>query len=518
MKILGLDVGTKRIGVSKADSKVKIAVPHTTINVDGTEFEQIEHIAGIYNANHIVIGLPRNSRGEETEQSTYSREFAIKLKTLLPEVKIYLQDESLTSVEAENRLKARQKQYQKGDIDAEAATIILQDFLEILSRNDPSLLNPVELDAATLKISKKKQKKAKKPKKHIAIIVIAAILFLIGLGIFGGFFWYNSALSMVDAECQDTACASSGFVISEGESVEIIATNLKEAGLIKSPLAFRLYVKLNNYSDQLKSGKYTIVTNMTVAEIVEKFVTGAVDDNVFSFTILPGETLADIKKRLLNVGYSEAEIDQAFNAKYNHPLLASKPADASLEGYVFGETYEFYKGEAVENILITTFDQLYSVIEKNNLEQKFAERGLSLHEGIILASIVQKEAGNLSAEDKAKVAQVFYSRLEIGLALGSDVTVTYALDQIDPERTIYTDNQSALAVDSCYNTRLHPGLPCGPISNPGEASLLAVANPADTPYLYFLTGDDGVMYYSTTEDEHNSNIVQHCQDLCNVSL
>ncbi len=511
MKILGLDVGTKRIGVAKADSNVKIAIPHTTVNVDGSEFEQIAHIAEIYNAKHIAVGLPRNSSGEETAQSTYAREFAIKLKQRLPDTKIFFQDESLTSVEAEKRLNASHKKYQKGDIDAEAATIILQDFLEILSRNDPSLLYELELDDNLLKAGKKNRKKGKK-----CLIIILIILFLlIGGGAAGSYFWYNSALQPVSAE--DTAEAKE-FIIEDGESVADVATNLEKAGLIKNALAFRIYVKLNNYSDQLKSGKYTINALMSVEEIVKKFVNGEVDENVFSLTILPGETLADIKKRLMEVGYTSEEIDKAFNTKYDHPVLASKPADASLEGYVFGETYEFYVGETVENILIRTFDQLQSVIEKNNLEQKFAEHGLSLHQGIILASIVQKESGNLSQEDQATVAQVFYSRLEIGLKLGSDVTVTYALNQIDPDRTQYTDNQLALTIDSCYNTRLYEGLPCGPISNPGEKALVAVANPADTSYLYFLTGDDGLMYYSSTEYEHNSNIVQHCRELCNTAL
>ncbi len=528
MKVIGLDVGTKRIGVAKADSNVKIAVPHTTLEVNGTEFEQIAHIAKIYSAGHIVIGLPRNSKGEETAQSTYSREFAIKLKTLLPDTKIYLQDESLTSVEAENRLKSRQKQYQKGDIDAEAATIILQDFLEILARQDPSLLNPVELNDSTKVISKKNRKKSKKSKTKIIIPLVAIAILLVG-GIVGALLWYHSSLgpaSNVDlCECVcDTIdqsnewCCCKTFSIEDGESVSEIASKLEKEGLIKSALSFRIYVKLNNFGDQLKSGKYLLSSNMSVEEIVKKFVEGAVDDNVFSFTILPGETLKDIKKRLLEVGYTETEIDKAFNATYDHPLLANKPADASLEGYVFGETYEFYKGETVENIFMTTFDQLYSVVKENNLEQRFAEHGLTLHQGIILASIIQKEAGRLSAEDKAIVAQIFYSRLNSGLNLGSDVTVTYALDQIDPDRTVYTDNQLALTVDSCYNTRLYSGLPCGPISNPGAESLIAAANPADTSYLYFLTGDDGLMYYSTTEYEHNSNIVQHCHELCNVSL
>ena len=98
------------------------------------------------------------------------------------------------------------------------------------------------------------------------------------------------------------------------------------------------------------------------------------------------------------------------------------------------------------------------------------------------------------------------------------MTVTYALDVVDPNRTMYQDNQSALTINSCYNTRIYVGLPCGPISNPGLSALLAVAEPSDTAYLFFLTGDDGMMYYSYTEAEHNQNTYLHCQSLCNISL
>ena len=138
-----------------------------------------------------------------------------------------------------------------------------------------------------------------------------------------------------------------------------------------------------------------------------------------------------------------------------------------------------------------------------------------MYEGVTLASVVQKEA---SSPEQPTVAQVFLSRLGMGIPLGSDVTVSYALDTVDPDRVTYRDNQAALKIDSCYNTRIYGGLPCGPISNPGLSALLAVAAPTDTSYLYFLTGDDGLMYYSYTEAEHIRNIYSHCQKLCNVSL
>ena len=196
-------------------------------------------------------------------------------------------------------------------------------------------------------------------------------------------------------------------------------------------------------------------------------------------------------------------------------FLKKRPAGASLEGYLYGETYEFYKGVPVEDILTKYLEGMDKIISENNLEARYAEKGLSLFEGITLASVVQKES---PANEQATIAQVFLSRLSYGWKLGSDVTVSYAIDVVDPNRNIYQDNAAALAIDSCYNTRLYTGLPCGPISNPNLPSLLAVAEPSDTSYLYFLTGDDGLMYYSYTEAEHNQNAAAHCQNLCNVSL
>ena len=208
-------------------------------------------------------------------------------------------------------------------------------------------------------------------------------------------------------------------------------------------------------------------------------------------------------------------MDKAFNAEYDFDFLRKRPAGATLEGYLYGETHEFYKGVPVEDILTKYLEGMGKVISENNLEAKYAEHGLTLFEGITLASVVQKES---PAGEQATVAQVFMSRLGYGWKLGSDVTVSYALDVVDPERAIYKDNQAALAIDSCYNTRLYTGLPCGPISNPNLASLLAVAEPADSSYLFFLTGDDGLMYYSYTEAEHNQNAYLHCRTLCNISL
>lgn len=125
--LICLDVGERRIGVAIADTNVRIAIPYDTIEVDGTEIRQIAELAVREDTGEIVVGYPRNQQGEATAQSEYVQEFAEQLEDI---AKVVFQDESLTSVLAENRLKSRGKPYQRGDIDKEAAAIILQDYVE----------------------------------------------------------------------------------------------------------------------------------------------------------------------------------------------------------------------------------------------------------------------------------------------------------------------------------------------------------------------------------------------------
>ncbi len=576
MKIIGLDVGTKRIGVSKADSSVKIAIPYGLVGVDGNEFEKIEKLAKIYGTSLFVIGLPRNNQGEETAQSKYVRNFAKNLKTKIPAAKIKFQDESLTSVLAKENLRHKKGGINKkaGDVDTEAAVLILQDFLESYSRNIDSLnqkstpkplvaptppiaasapLSPlkpaktepksaprasIKVETAALPSSEEKpletpefKPRVGKPykkgyKKWLIIRILIILAIFLGLSFIIAKIWYSASLKPVlSADCSlsenadSDACKFIEFKVESGTSVSEIAEKLNEAGLIKNPLAFKIYAKLNKNSSELKAGTYKFKKSNSVEEIITALVEGATSNIVFRLTVLPGETIVDFKKRLTPLGYSEEDIDSALSAKYSYPALAGKPDDASLEGYLYGETYEFYQDDPVDKIIGRMLEELSSTISKNNLKNKFESRGLTLYQGIILASIIQKEAGNLSLEEQKNIASVFYNRLEAGMNLGSDVTVTYALNQLSAEeRAKYTDNAEKLTIDSCYNTRLHTGLPCGPISSPGAFALIAAANPSETSYLYFLTGDDGMMYYSDTDSGHSQNILEHCQELCNVGL
>ncbi|MGB4420612.1 MAG: endolytic transglycosylase MltG [Candidatus Saccharimonadales bacterium] len=342
---------------------------------------------------------------------------------------------------------------------------------------------------------------------HKWLIVFAIILSLILSLSFGVFVWYKLQLRPVGQDISQLIKVT----IDEGSSPNQIANYLENEKIIKSSTAFLLYVRLIDKSNYLQAGSYRLSPAETVPQIVAHLVDGSVD--TFSITFYPGSVLVDNTNKtkkydvttiLKNAGYSIEEINRALNKKYDSPLFEDKPAGTSLEGYIYGETYNFNVGASVEDILKRTFDEFYYQIEKNNLIEDFKKHGLNLYEGITLASIVQREVYDYS--DQRQVAQVFYLRLKRGMSLGSDVTYQYIADKTgvprDPD------------LDSPYNTRRYTGLPPGPISSPGLNALRAVANPTDGDYLYFLSGDDELTHFAKTQAEHEANIANYCKVKC----
>ena len=585
MRIIGLDVGTKRIGVAKADTSVRIAIPNGFVLVNGQEIPEILRIARLNDTNFFVVGLPRSNDGNETAQSAYARKFADTLAASMPGARIYFQDESLTSVVAEERLKKRKKNFEKGEIDAEAASIILQDFIENyaakLAQNsavkipnqlaspatniDPSaspaatlgspevqsIINEPTKSEAESTESPRPDRSLEKPMKKVKRILLSLFILLFLAGLFGGGYYWYSLQPVSSANCRfdsakaasesnekeaDSNCEYQTIEVTAGESVKEIASSLKQADLIRNPHAFELYARINNLHAKLKAGKYSFRKTMSARAIAKQLVNGVVSSDVFNLTILPGTNLLGDKGKsqtgiihqFRTLGYSEEEINQALTKHYDNPVLKGLyadenklsnpdiPAKLALEGYLYGETYQFYNHEKLENVITTILNQFNDVVVSNQLEEKFKARGFTLREGIILASIIQKEA---RTEDMPGVSMVFQNRRRLGIALGSDVTATYAADITGIDRANAT-NADILAVNSLYNTRKFPGLPPGPIAVPSKAALLAVAEPdsSKASMLYFLTGDDGLMYYSSTDAEHNQKIRDHCQKLCKVQI
>lgn len=356
---------------------------------------------------------------------------------------------------------------------------------------------------------------SKKPRIVKRVCYIAAILLLLAIiAAAVAMIWYQSNISAIyDVKCTTKECESQKFVVSQGESAQQIAEKLEQAGLIKSALAFRIYLTLQADNKNLLPGEYMFSKNMSVEQIVKSLNAGVVARTI-QLTFLPGETLQATRKRFIDAGFKEDEVDAAFKKQYDHELLKTKPASASLEGYIWGDTYEFYADESVENILVKLFDQMLKIVKEDNLVAKYQAKGFTLHQGITLASVIQREAP-ASYEEKRHIAQVFETRLQKGIVLGSDAIIAYAADQINPYRS--KNDMSYLTTIGCpWNSRKCQGLPPTPISTPNRDSLKAVADPTATTDLYFLTGDDGKMYYAQTEAGHNANIKNYCKKMCQI--
>lgn len=337
------------------------------------------------------------------------------------------------------------------------------------------------------------------------ILAVLALLVFAGGGLFG---WYTWALRPVSAEETKQT-----FVVTSGQSPSTIAAQLEEARLIRSAVAFGVYVKLHGQANQLQAGTYTLSPNQSVASIVDELVKG--QNAVRNVIIPPGVTLKQLADPTVTgsfaaQGFSAEEIQQAFQATYSSPLLKDKPADATLEGYIFPETFQVKESDSLQNLIQRSLDELYAKLQAGNMIEKFAAQGLNIHQAVTLASIIQKEVTD--PNDQRQVAQVFLKRLREGILLGSDVTFVYAANQagVTP----------SLDIDSPYNTRKYAGLPPGPIANMNFSALEAVAEPAAGDYLYFVSGDGadkGKTFFSRTYEEHKAAIAAHCRTLCSLS-
>jgi UPF0755 protein len=335
----------------------------------------------------------------------------------------------------------------------------------------------------------------------VVIVVVTIALAGVAAAV-AGIVWYQQQLAPVS----DDTTKHVRVEIVSGMTPAEIATALKDAGVVRSSLAFSIYAKISRAENNLKAGIYNLQPSLSTPGIVSHLVAGKQD--TFDVTFLPGDTLENDRQKLIDVGYAVADVDAALSNAYDRPLFAGKPAGTDLEGYLYGETLEFDSSATPEKILGRFFDEYEAAITDNNLVAGFKKQGLTLYEGITLASIVQREMSSHTS-DMPQIARVFLNRMKAGMTLGSDVTYQYGAKKLGVAPTP--------TLDSPYNTRIHQGLPPGPIATPGLSALKAVANPASNNYLYFLSGDDEVTYFATTDVQHQQNIAAHCQKKCAIN-
>jgi len=337
-------------------------------------------------------------------------------------------------------------------------------------------------------------------KKWLKIVgIVVAALLMVGGALWLGFNrWYNTSLQPVSAIAEEIT-----FEVVSGQTPDEISNNLAEAGLIRDARAFSLYLSRTGQRTSLQAGVYRLNTAMSSQDIAEIIINGKVDTKLL--TITPGLRLDQIRQVLIDAGFSTSEVDEAISASYSHPLLSQKPNSSNLEGYIFPESIQINTNSTVKEVIGRAFEIFWSEIT-DDIREGLKRQGLSLHEAIILASIIEKESEGES--DQIKIARVFLNRLEQDMPLGSDPTFRYA--------AAITGQEERVDIDSPYNTRIYGGLPPGPISNFKIDALRAVAFPADGTWLYFVSGDDGITRFSNTLQEHEALTEKYCIELCQL--
>ncbi len=311
------------------------------------------------------------------------------------------------------------------------------------------------------------------------------------------------------------------FVVEPGETAAGVAARLEEEGLVVDGEVFRRFMTYHGLDVSLEAGTYSLQANMTMHEIAEALQHASAD--TVMITIPEGWRAEQVAWLLEQQGLmrGDAFLDYVHTGQYNYPWLADRPADASLEGYLLPDTYEFpaqTTPEAVVDLMLAIFDARVAPEIEGRLAGRTlfdlalgAERPMSVRDVMILASIVEREA--VVPEERPVIASVYFNRLdpafveETALRLSADPTVQYAKGY-DPETGNWWNPMlpgEGQTIESPYNTFMVQGLPPGPIASPGLASILAVLNPAQTDYLYFHAIGDGSHIFASTLEEHLRN-------------
>lgn len=293
------------------------------------------------------------------------------------------------------------------------------------------------------------------------------------------------------------------YTVESGDTLSAMVPELADAGLVH-PFWFKVYAKLSGRADEIRPGSYTLEEGSSYSEILGRLSYG--NETEVSVTLPEGYTVAQMGK-IITSKFNITEAEWAFYTGMDTPLeahpfivAAQKPENVDLEGYLFPDTYRFFADASVEQIVTELLDTMQERVQMLNFTLPMNDEVVTLHDALTLASIVEKEVRQPTT--MANVADIFLKRLEIGMALQSDATVNYITGGDDPSVS-YAD----LQIDSQYNTYKYPGLPPGPISNPGVNALAAVATPASNPYFYFLTTNSGEIYYAETHEQHVANRV-----------
>lgn len=298
------------------------------------------------------------------------------------------------------------------------------------------------------------------------------------------------------------------FTVMVGETAVSVANRLYEQSLISDPDVFRRFLSYNGLDATLEAGDYELRRNMTMREVAETLQKANFEE--VSVTIPEGwraEQVAELltQQQIMDGTAFLAAVRQGVGVE--HPLLADRPAGASYEGYLFPDTYRLPIKATPEDLIQRMVENMASKIPPNALDLA-AGQGYTFYEILTIASIVEREA--VIPAERPTIASVYLNRLAQGMYLQADPTVQYAMGyQTDAgvwwKTPVTLDEYSQ--VNSPYNTYLNPGLPPGPIANPGASSIIATLQPEQTDYIFFMgCGGEGAHLFANNYETHQQNV------------
>lgn len=285
------------------------------------------------------------------------------------------------------------------------------------------------------------------------------------------------------------------FYIPKGVSFSTIGSILKEKGIIRSELVFKLVGKIMGIERKARAGYYIITADMNLLDLLRKLLEGRIVE--YTFTVIEGDSIIEIAERLskLNPEYGE----KLLMLSKDKDFLKSFNIDApSLEGYLFPATYTIPKGMDIEDVIAMMVRKFWSVFD-HSLRDRAQKLGWTVNEVVTLASIIEKEAK--IEYEKPLISAVYHNRLKLGMPLQADPTAIYGV-----KRFREGVKKKDLLNRTPYNTYIIRGLPPGPIASPSLSSIRAALYPAKVPYLYFVAKGDGSHVFSETYSQHLASI------------
>lgn len=346
-------------------------------------------------------------------------------------------------------------------------------------------------------------------KKLLTFILV--LIILAGVAGFIAYSWYNGIANSPASNSSETVEIS----VTEGDNLNTISKTLEDEGLIKSELALKIYLRINDLSPNIKVGNYSIPKNLTMNELIIQLEQGVFKSAVFVLlreALRPDEAADAIELAVQDLGdevaFSKVEYLDINNNPWNYTFSTDaqtfldtyKPDNKPLIGFLFPDTYSLDSDTTALMLINTQIENLIKRLEENNvnLEDTTPETP-TFYDVLTLASIIDKESAG--ADDRQLISSVFHNRIADGMPLQSDATINFFTRRPDPRATI-----EETLIDNPYNLYKYAGLTPTPINNPGVKSIYAALYPKDSSYYFFRHDTAANIYFSETYEEHQNSI------------